>query len=186
MRTVLIVEDDAQAATAAMTYFADKYKCFLARDYCEAIDLLQRRYDFVVTDTFYPQETGSGLKETAARMAEEVLVTIRSFRDDSDISPRVKNALYEWVNNPDESTQPMGLLLIRTLLEMKYVPSQIVQTTHDHHGDLFEPIWVCICNEKVLPSFPPHAYWPRLYEGNKHCTGVWEDAYERFVSRWGE
>lgn len=197
MKKMLIVEDDTQASTAAVNYFSDKYDCFLAKDYCEALGLLEkRRYDFVVTDTFFPQCTGTGLKDSAEKLAQEVLKVIED--TSREVSLIVKKGLNEWINNPDEATNPLGILLIRTLLELDYSEDQIVLTTNlTHHEEMFEPIHVCMCRGQksmfsneltvLLPSFPPYSLWPTLIEGyddgkSKHRESFWEKAH-RIIRR---
>ncbi|MEF3692292.1 MAG: response regulator [Candidatus Moraniibacteriota bacterium] len=182
---MLIVEDDAQSASAAIDYLSDKYECYLAKDYCEALELLEkRRYDYVVTDTLYPQATGTGLKDRIEELAQEVKTTLEEiYGSYENISHRSRKGLEEWVNNPDEATQPMGVFLIRTLFELKYSRAQIILTTSNHHGELFEPVWCCICNKRTLPSFPWFASWPALSEGNKHQNLVWKTAHEILQER---
>lgn len=82
MKKLLFVEDNAVAQSLIAEVFGDD-QIDIAGDYVTAMEKLnQGQYDLVVTDIFFPQETGTGKKELAEGLAER----LRSFCQEKAIS----------------------------------------------------------------------------------------------------
>jgi len=75
-KSVLFVEDNAIAQTLIAEVFGSEYQIDIVGDYVAAMEKLsQVQYELVITDIFFPQESGSGKKDLAGELAER----IRSF-----------------------------------------------------------------------------------------------------------
>jgi hypothetical protein len=69
-KSVLFVEDNAVAQSLITEVFGGDYSVEIAGDYVSAMAKLdQGQFDLVITDVFFPQETGSGKREFAGKLA---------------------------------------------------------------------------------------------------------------------
>ncbi|MBU0457672.1 MAG: response regulator [Nanoarchaeota archaeon] len=128
---ILVVEDDP-VCTASAQAVLESYKVVnvdCARDYSEATRMIEKkRYNGVLLDLYFPEETGSGLKEKARALLEE-------FDEDETIA-----YLRDEVNNEDERLQPLGFLVAEKL-KQEGVYFVFVSTAAFGHGMKTNPFY---------------------------------------------
>ncbi|HRZ95010.1 MAG TPA: response regulator [Candidatus Moranbacteria bacterium] len=72
-KSILFVEDNAIAQSLISEVFGTENQIEITGDYATAMEKLsQGQYDLVITDIFFPQETGTGKKEMAGELAERL------------------------------------------------------------------------------------------------------------------
>lgn len=72
---ILFVEDNTFAQTLIAEVFGGEFNIEIAGDFVTAMENLnQVQFDLVVTDIFFPQETGTGKKELAGELAERLRI----------------------------------------------------------------------------------------------------------------
>src|SRR3989344_229158 len=107
---ILVVEDDPDCTKAARVVL-ESYREVnpdYAHDLSEAMQLIgSKRYNGVLLDLFFPERTGSGLKEKARELLQE-------FEEDETLV-----YLKEEVNGGDEALQPLGFLVAKCLKQEK-------------------------------------------------------------------
>ncbi len=185
---MLIVEDDKKAIETAENFFSNKYEVSVARDLKEALELIsEHTFDYIITDTFYPQETGTGKRDYVKMIAESIIKEVKEMVEIKHLANWCLDASIKgcqaWLDDSDEANQPMGLWLIKILLEEKGFDSEniLLTTNMDHHAQLFEPINCAM--EEVFPlTRELWLEWPRLYEcqdlEGKHKKEFWERVQE--------
>ncbi|MBI4152625.1 response regulator [Candidatus Woesearchaeota archaeon] len=128
---ILVVEDDPDCTKAARVVL-EPYKEVnpdYARDLTEAMQLIgSKRYNGVLLDLFFPERTGSGLKEKAREL-------LREFEEDETLA-----YLKERVNSANESLQPLGLLVAKRL-KQENTSFVFVSTAGFGHGMKTNPFY---------------------------------------------
>lgn len=128
---ILVVEDDPDCINAVRAVL-ESYKVVNADyviDYSQAMQKIGRKmYDGVLLDLYFPEETGSGLKQKARALLED-------FEDDETFA-----YLMEEVNSEDEALQPLGFLTARQLKHDK-TEFVFVSTASFGHGMKTNPFY---------------------------------------------
>lgn len=198
-KSILIVEDDLKAAKTAENFFSANYNVSVAHDLKEALDFLKNHiFDYVITDTFYPQEIETGKREYLQYIISSIEKRIRFSMEmgelRSDILPKVVKSLELWTTG-GERDQPLGLFLAKILLEnYGFSTEQIVFTTNlNHHAESFEAIHCLrVGSNKLPPAFAnidivdrsKNTRWPVLVEGVGDSDCKYKESFWRRLQDW--
>jgi len=128
---ILVVEDNPDCTKAARVVLESyrEVNSDYAHDLTEAMQLIgSKRYNGVLLDLFFPERTGSGLKEKSRELLQE-------FEEDETL------AYLKWeVNSEDEALQPLGFLVAKRLKQEK-TSFVFVSTAGFGHGMKTNPFY---------------------------------------------
>lgn len=159
----LVVEDNLEALEAAKKVFGAKGVVYV-EDLESAIkDIDEFEVKVVITDLFYPQRKGSGLRDHAEELAERIENFCKQLfnewsEDDwlNESNQRTLDGISKWLPSKDEKEQPLGIWLMDELKEKGFDPRQIVVTSNlDHHHEKAEAAFVYIWNSTVNDDGDP-------------------------------
>lgn len=130
---ILVVEDMPMfVENAKQVLTQEGVKVDIAMDYNEAIKKINsKKYDGCLIDLYFPEKKGSGNKELGKTILDEC---------EKEGIKRGIESLREEICSKDESEQPLGLLIGKTLKE-KGIPFVIVSSVYFGHGIKQDPFY---------------------------------------------
>jgi hypothetical protein len=180
-----------------------EYNLIIAKDYNEAIAALNSSdYDrimTVVTDIFFPQETGSGKREMAKEIEEEIQIALdeRMAKDNFYCALLYQDAvigLREWATSKNEAEQPLGLKIIKECAKRNI--RFCVATSFNHHNKKVEGVFQAIYAADIhrQEKYGDGNSWQCTYEiqsykdeeeADKGNHSYWEGLFGLFIMAGG-
>jgi len=130
----LIVDDKEEYRAAAELFFKTipNVKVFFAKDYDEAMNLFSDKLGGVITDCFFPKQTGSA----DTRLGMKVIEYLTGDRSE-EYQIDEYNTMKEYLEK-SPINQPLGVLIAKKAKKLS-IPVVLATDTH-HHGKATEPI----------------------------------------------
>lgn len=130
---VLVVEDQLESMLAAQRVLSSNpeyvERVHYARDYTEALRVIEGEVlDCALLDVYFPEKLGSGLKEKGKALLQEF--------DEDETLIHLRNQ----INDPDESLQPLGLL-VGEICQQRKIRFRYVSSIGFGHGKKDNPFY---------------------------------------------